>query len=85
MNRLWVSTTILRHTQLAELNTLTDIAADANTDQAQKGPAKWTETICRRQEGAQSTRQYGARHMEQMTMGSIPLALRIRICHLSLV
>jgi len=59
MNRLRGSITILRHTQFAELNTLTNIAADAKTDQALKGPAKWTETICRRQEGAQSTRQYG--------------------------
>ena len=50
----------MRHIQFAELSTSTDIAADAKTDQALKGPAKWTETICRRQEGAQSTRQYDA-------------------------
>ena len=50
----------MRHIQFAELNTLKDIAADAKTDRALKGPAKWTETICRLQEGAQSTRQYGA-------------------------
>ena len=50
----------MRHTQFSEVNTSTDIAAAAKTDQALKGPTKWTETICRRQEGAQSTRQYGA-------------------------
>lgn len=42
------------------MSILTDIAADTKTDQALKGPAKWIETICRRQEGAQSTRQYDA-------------------------
>ena len=71
------------HTQFAERNTLTDIAADAKTDQVLKVPAKLTETICRRQEGAQSTGNMACR-MEQMAMESIPLALEIRICHLSL-
>jgi hypothetical protein len=84
MNRLWVAITVLRNTLFAELNTLTDIVTRAKTDQALKGPAKWIETICRRQ-GALGAPSNMACHMERMAMGSIPKALPIRICHLTLV
>jgi hypothetical protein len=83
MNTLWVAITILRNTLFAELNTLTDIVAHAKTDQALKGPAKWIATICHRQ-GALGAPSNMARHMEQMAKRSIPKALPIRICHLTL-